>query len=117
MEGERFEFVAGKRHDSKLLYLIDEKQLYKKKSLYKQKTFYTCYKNSCKARVEMLENKICVRSGKNSEHCEHPSQEDTYQELKSLENIKAECKSSTTLRNDTSALANTRKAFRSECER
>lgn len=117
MESERFEYVGGKKSGSQLIYLISEKQLYKKKSSYKDKLYYTCYNVNCNARVAIFANGDCMKCKKNSEHPNHSNQEDLYMELISLNNIKKRWRSPTLLLKDSNSLAEVRKVFRSECER
>lgn len=116
MQSESFEFVSGKRCNSKLIYLTNEKQLYKKKSYYKGKTFYTCYASNCKARAEILEDGTCVKSQKIA-HTNHLQQEEIYKELKAVEDIKKQCSNPSVLLSDTNAASGIRKVFKRVCER
>lgn len=46
----KYQFIEGLRKGSQLLYLIDEKQILKKKSVYREKVTYVCYKNNSNAK-------------------------------------------------------------------
>lgn len=84
-----FEIVGGKRRNSNLLYSLSEKHLYAKKSAYKNKIYYTCYQEKCKSRL-ILEAGVCAKCFDFVEH-KHGNQEETYKELKALNNIKRKC--------------------------
>ncbi|XP_058818969.1 uncharacterized protein LOC131681891 [Topomyia yanbarensis] len=62
IDGVDFEYIAGKRSTSKLLWLPDEKQFYKKHTEYKSSISYRCYQMGCRARATVVMEAICVRN-------------------------------------------------------
>lgn len=78
-----YEFLCGKKINSKILYIKNEKQLYKLKSKNGNKNYYTCYYKSCNSRVEFLvSSNVCIKP-KNFKDHEHQNRE----ELKSINKI------------------------------
>lgn len=86
-------FVTGKRVDSNLLYLKDEKQLFKINSKNRKKKIYMCYVKDCKSRVFIDNNAICYKVNNYVEHNHHDNQEHAYKQLKLINEIKSECQS------------------------
>lgn len=84
-----FEIMSGKRRNSKVLYIIDEKQFYLQKSEAKGRQYYTCYERNCKSRV-ILEKGQCRKATDFIEH-NHRDQQQLYDELKALNEIKDKC--------------------------
>lgn len=88
-----FEFVTGKRSDSVLLYTRVEKQLYRKCSKYESKYYsYRCRIKDCKSRVyyEFATEKCVMKTKKFIPH-NHGDQQDDYNNLKLLKEMKNEC--------------------------
>lgn len=84
-----YEIIAGKRNNSKLLYIFFEKQLYIKKCTKLEKHFYVCYVKDCPSRI-MLFGSECIKA-KNYKAHNHDNQEALYKELKFLNNVKTKC--------------------------
>lgn len=84
-----YEFVVGTKKNSKFLYLIDEKQLFRKNEVYKGTVTYKCIENTCKSRMCVKENGDCVKPKKVQQH-NHGSNEKKRQELQVLNDIKDE---------------------------
>ncbi|XP_055856126.1 uncharacterized protein LOC129919292 [Episyrphus balteatus] len=86
----RFEFTAGYRRNSVLIYLIDEKQLFTKKYAHNHMDRYTCYTKSCKASLlfDTYLNKIVKLY--HTFHL-HPDQSDVYKKMKVLNEMKDYC--------------------------
>ena len=55
-----YEIVSGIRNLSKLIYVVNEKQLYKIKSKIANKTYYTCHNENCKVRI-LINNGRCEK--------------------------------------------------------
>lgn len=108
-----YEHVVGKRINSKLLYVTEEKQLYSKKTIKKEKYFYACYVKTCKARV-FLESEVCYKVKDFIDH-NHETQEDTYRELKIMNNMKTSCMEIHQDSTEPSVLGSIRKIFQSTC--
>ena len=110
-----FEIIEGARRGSKVLYILEEKQLYTLKCEYLRKNNiknqrYSCYVNGCHSSVT-LENGIkCIKYNKNS-HSSHGQQEAKYRELKLKSSIKANIANNALNINDIQSV------FNEECER
>ncbi|XP_055921214.1 uncharacterized protein LOC129952582 isoform X1 [Eupeodes corollae] len=105
----RFEFTAGYRRNSVLIYLVDEKQLFTKKYSHNHMDRYTCYTKSCKASLlfDTYLNKIVKLY--HTFHL-HPDQSDVYKKMKVLNEMKDYC-----LTNDGSNLT-TKQIFDRKCD-
>lgn len=112
-----FELICGSRRNSELLYITEQKMLYRKKSEYKGVTKYQCRQKSCKSRVNLLSDGSCVLSKGYVDH-NHGDEETTYRELKALNLIKQDCQDmAETLGGTKTNISTIRKAFRRTCER
>lgn len=112
MEELEYEFLCGKKINSKLLYLKTEKQLFKLKSKNSEKCYYVCYFKPCNSRVELLlANSICVKPKKQKNH-NHPTQEKKYEELKAIESIKKNCIENAATIGDVNATSCIRSAYK-----
>lgn len=109
------EFLKGKRSDSNLLYVKDEKQIYKKNFASKKKTTYLCYIKNCKSRVYLNNNNgdlMCHKVSNFIEH-NHDNQEMDYKQFKLLNEIKTECKSVSALKSG--ACVSVREIYEKHC--
>lgn len=111
----QFEIVNGQRRNSKLLYSIDEKQLYIKKSVIRGITYYTCYKKNCKSRVDVSRDGVLTKAANFIEH-NHLDEEKLFLELKAIKKIKDDVCSSGAAVGAVNALSSIRAIFRSNCE-
>lgn len=102
-----FEFCEGLRKGSRLLYLSNEKQIFKKKSTYRRKVTYTCYISGCEARVT-LEGDVCKKI-LGVEHNHEGDQENDFQKLKLLNNIKRDTE--TLSKTEYHSVSSARKAY------
>lgn len=110
-------FFAGKKVDSKLLFLNNEKMIYKKKSVYKEVVKYECWRDGCKARINYMPDGKCVYAKKFVPH-NHDHDEDEYKKLCALNDIKKESASiSGTLGAERNAISSVRTAFRNVSEK
>ena len=107
-----YQIVNGKRQTSKLLYIIEEKQLYQVKSKRDSKVYCICYKkNNCKSRV-VLNNGLCEKIKNTPQHNHSENAEALYNELKVLNKIKEECVAASGVIGDVNAISGIRSAFR-----
>lgn len=112
-----FEIIPGNRRSSELLYIIEQKMIYKKKSVYKNTIKYECRNKLCKARVNVMPDGKCVLAKKYIEH-NHDNEEGAYKELKALNQIKRDCEDiGGALGGDRTAISSIRASFRKTCER
>lgn len=112
-----FEIITGKRTNSQLLYLIDQKMLFQRKSVYKNVIKYECRNKTCKARINILPDGNCVLAKNYVEH-NHNDEEVAYKEMTALNQIKRDCRNLTgALGGDRTAMSSIRASFRKTCER
>lgn len=91
--------------------------IYKLKSVYNNVAKYECRQKTCKSRVNMLPDGICVKTKKYVEH-NHEDEESAYKELKALNQIKRDCQDvAGALGGDRTAMSSIRASFRKTCER
>lgn len=76
----KYEFVVGSRINSKLLYTIDENQFYRFNKNNKNGAAYLCAEDSCKSRVHIRKENLCIQQEKYYEH-KHETKEKKYKEL------------------------------------
>lgn len=105
-----YDFVSGKKITSKLLYIPEDKHLYKIKRYGKEQNTYICRKNGCNSRVYLKLNGNCAYPNPKISH-DHTTQEEEYQNLKILENIKNVCKSGNPLENGSRQLPSVREIY------
>ena len=74
-------FFTGRRKNSKLLYSIDEQQLYYKKNALKKYTTFSCTEKKCDAQIQMFSDGECRKPMKCSNH-NHAQKEDEYKYLR-----------------------------------
>lgn len=115
MSSLAFEVMSGKRRNSKVLYVKDEKQFYIRKSEAKGRIYYTCYVKTCKSRVT-LENGLCRKAPDFVEH-DHSDQCELHAELKALNQIKEQCSDIANTLGAPSAVSGIRENFRKVCAR
>lgn len=112
-----FEIIPGKRRNSELLYVIEQKMIHMRKSVYKGVSKFECRQQNCKARVNLLSDGKCVVAKKYVEH-NHDNEEEAYKELKALNAIKRDCEDAAWALGGTKTnLCTIRSAFRKTCER
>lgn len=110
-------FFAGKKKDSKLLFVPEQKMIYRKKSVYKEVVKYECWHENCKARVNLMPNGFCDLA-KNYVNHNHEEEENIYKELCALNEIKAESGNiAATLGGEQNAISSVRTAFRNVTQR
>lgn len=80
-----YEFMTGKRYDSKILYVKEEQQLYVWCASSKSVAYYVCYESKCGNRVYFLDEKCFIAESKPHEH---PNQAQMYFNLRALNEIK-----------------------------
>lgn len=83
-----YEIITGHREDTKLLYLLNEKQLYKKNSITKLGTHYLCIVNNCSARVYVKDG-VCFKSIFSKSGHNHGLNDVFYKKLSALNDMKA----------------------------
>lgn len=111
-----FEIICGKRRNSELIYIPEQKMIYAIKSVYKGVSKYECRQKSCKARINLLPDGKCVLAKKYVQH-NHEHEEEAYRELKALNNIKKDCQDMAGALGATKTnLSTIRAAFRKTCE-
>lgn len=115
MASVTYEIMSGKRRTSKLLYSKDENQFYIKKSEARGRKYYTCYEKNCKSRV-VLENGQCRKATDFIEH-NHEEQQEMYDELKALNEIKEQCLDVSSTLGAVNAVSGIRETFRNVCVR
>lgn len=85
----RYEMVAGRRLSSKLLYTLDEKQLYRRKTERPEYSRYVCLADSCPVALRLdAADKTLVHANDRS-HC-HPNAEERYLANKFMNSVKKE---------------------------
>lgn len=90
-------FYWKKKRNSKLLFVPEQKMIYRKKSVYKEIVKYECWHENCKARVNVMPN---------------DEEENIYKELCVLNEIKAESGNiAGTLGGEQNAISSVRTAF------
>lgn len=111
---KEFVKINGKRRNSELIYVFNQKQLYCKNKNYKNNINYKCYIKNCNARMIIeLPGNFLVR-GKNFENHNHSTnQEELFEELQLLNRIKNDCESSANMLSDINAMSGVRKVFES----
>lgn len=117
MENLAFELINGKKHNSVLLYLVEEKQLFKIKSKTIQKTYYVCYQKKCFARVELFADGTCRKPKNNTAVHNHGIQEDLRNEIKCIDGLRQDCLSGAGVLSDVNAISGIRKAFKRSLEK
>lgn len=94
MQGDEitYEYMPGKRMNSKILWSINEQQFYCKNTITRDGAYaYKCYEKNCWARVFVDETSgKCVKSKTNSFH-DHGTKTELYNELKLKNEIKIQC--------------------------
>lgn len=63
-----YRFITGQRKDSKLLYTIDERQLYYCKNVLNKRSVYVCSDVDCIAQVNVSLGGVCTKSVKHGAH-------------------------------------------------
>ena len=117
MEHLEYQIVNGKKFNSKLLYTLQEKQLYKIKTKSVKKNYYVCFNKNCKARIELFADGLCVKpKGNKSEH-NHADQEEKFKEINSLNGIRQDCLTAARVLGEVNALSGIRTAFKRGCEK
>lgn len=117
MERFNFEYITGQRLNSKLIYVPEQKQLYKKRLEYKNKTYYICHKQNCKSKMEVFNNSDFIEKSKKFIDHNHADQESKYNEFKVLNTIKNQCVDSASMLSDVNALGGIRNTYRRVCEK
>lgn len=107
------EFFCGNRSDSKLLYVLSEKQIYKKNTKTLKHMVYRCYIEGCKSRV-LVNGNECQQVSDFKEHSHSENQEKTYKQMKVKSEIKAGC-SSTLALSSSSCVGSVRTLFNDVC--
>lgn len=79
-----FTFFEGMRKNSKLLYLPEDRQVFKLSKIQKDKKYYKCFYDLCKATIS-ISNGLAVYI--NSNH-PHGDQEELYKKRKLVSKIK-----------------------------
>lgn len=85
-----YEFIAGYRSGSKLLYAIDEQNLYSFNTISKIGQSYLCIEKGCNVRVYIVKDEKCIQQNRNCEHS-HANKKKMYDELQCLNEIKEKC--------------------------
>lgn len=116
MESLVYKMITGKKSNSVLLYVIEEKQLFKVKSKTNKKTYYVCYEKKCSARLELSVNGFCSRPKKYTDH-NHGNQESKYNEITCIDDIRKDCLTAASVLGDVNALSGIRCAFKRTCEK
>lgn len=89
----RYEFMAGKLIDSKMLHAIDEQQLYRYRVTHKNLAQYNCYILGCNAKLYLdVVTQICFRKAKQSQPHNH-GPNDNIQSMQLSTTIKKRCRS------------------------
>lgn len=110
-------FFSGKKVNSNLLFVKEEKMIYKKKSTYKDVVKFQCWRAGCPARVNYMPNGTCMMPQKFVPH-NHDHEEEEYRKLNALNKIKEEsAKISGTLGVEPNAISSVRTAFRNVSEK
>lgn len=117
MQSLEYELINGKKHKSILLYLIEEKQLFKVKSKTAQKSYYVCYHKDCFVRVELFADGTCRKPKKNSVGHNHGIQEDLRNEIKCIDGLRQDCLSGAGVLSDVNAISGIRTAFKRALEK
>lgn len=85
-----FEFVPGSRLQSRLLYTLDEKHMYRRSSSTPTYDRYVCISRVCRACVRFYRKENAVRRGGNAKVKQHthPNAEERYHANKFLNGVK-----------------------------
>lgn len=87
-----FEFIPGKRANSKLLHTIDEQQLYRRRVKHGRTTQYDCYINTCNAKVFFDDELNSLKRKEKHDRHNHGAN-DMISTLQLSESIKKRCRS------------------------
>lgn len=94
-----YEIATGERYNSKLLYTIEEKQLYYWNRAYASGDAWVCAFKGCNNRVHIRPDKMCVQKERYYIH-KHANQEKKFYECKVLNIIKNKCADLSTFINE-----------------
>lgn len=86
----KYEIVAGKRSNSKLLWSITEQQFYKFNTKSTTGRSYLCY-HGCTCRVLLRNDGLCFKTDAEKKHS-HPTNEELYEQLSIANEMKIKCK-------------------------
>lgn len=86
----RYIFTPGARLGSKLLYTLDEKQLYCREKIHETFDRYVCKIPQCRSAINVSKPDLKARRGNSTPH-RHPNQEDTYLKNRFEANMKTAC--------------------------
>lgn len=75
-----YKWMQGFRRNHNLLYSITEKQFYTKNKELKNRWLFYCSVRTCKARLVMCDDNVCIKLPNFVEH-NHPSKEEMYNQL------------------------------------
>lgn len=92
-----YTFTTGRRFNSKLIYTLEEKQLYRFNKNINIGSVYLC--SSCKCRVKLYENGNLFQEKRYSKHS-HGTKENEYTELVIVNKIKEKCSDIKTMINE-----------------
>lgn len=85
-----YEFVSGFRRNSKLLVLINEKQIFRRKHILRDCTRYACYFKNCGVSVALKSDGVCEQLSLEYKH-NHASAEQLINKFKMMSNVKNQC--------------------------
>lgn len=86
-----YEFVSGKKKNSRLLYECDEKQLFSINAKGKLGNIYRCYDRKCPARRTLCDNGVLIKLHTAKPHNHATNQEQIYKNLRALSSLKSKC--------------------------
>lgn len=87
----QYKMVTSTRTNGTFLYVVSEKQLYTFTDNVNAGKSYRCRKRTCKSRVVVMPNQLCVKLIDASEHNHTENEEKTYRILCALAEVKRKC--------------------------
>lgn len=98
----RYIFTPGRRVNSRMLYTVDEEQLYRRQKIHDTFDRFVCSYPRCRSVLNISKPGLAARRGNNATH-DHPSQKDTFLKNRFMAQLKTDCASTDGLV-DTNAL-------------
>lgn len=110
---ENYEFIAGHRSNSRLIYLKWEKCLYTPVNKDKYGHRFKCQEKECNARILLKSDGECVKSSRNVNHIVHGTHQRLRSKLLAMDKMKQDCASVDVLCGSASQTVSVRAVFNS----
>lgn len=87
----KYKIVMAKRHNTEYLYVFNEKRFYTFNAASKKGKTYRCQNRSCKSRVILQPDNLCVKSVTAHEHSCEKDCEEEFKKLSAIQAMKLKC--------------------------